>query len=147
MKGGRIPSTQTMFQPGSDSDETPVRWCGEIGRSVFVFTVSLLLVGLPIFTWFRSSVDFDVFPFSGRGWWESEVVVETGLHLVRPVYWFVSQVMVKVDFRYACAGPWHPVFLWGFGIVAVSHAITLTFLWFCGGHSFRRLISARFRRG
>lgn len=61
--------------------------------------------------------------------WEIKPFVETGRFLARPVYQFVSGFMVPIDFRYACASEWHPVFRIGFAILWLGYSAMFWMFW------------------
>jgi len=42
--------------------------------------------------------------------------------MARPAYLVVDKVMTKVDFRYACAGAWAPVYLISYWVLGIGYA-------------------------
>ena len=55
------------------------------------------------------------------------ILVETGRLLADPANLFVRHVMTKIDFSYACAGAWDPVYRISFAVIWLGYASSLAF--------------------
>jgi hypothetical protein len=97
-------------------------------RITLFLLLCALLSGFPLFTWFRATTAAEIWPRSSAPKVGPKIAVEVGRVMARPAYVFMEEVMFKVDYRYACAGAWCPVYLISYCVLGIGYAGSFAFL-------------------
>lgn len=77
---------------------------------IFLIVACLAAPALPLAAWFKGVTDSERWPPITADEIRFRPLVEIGRPLAKPACLFVNDVMPRVDYRYSCVGPWHPIF-------------------------------------
>ena len=89
---------------------------------IILIVACLAAPALPLAAWFKATTDSELWPPITADEIRFRPLVEIGRPLAKPAYLFVNGVMTKVDYRYSCAGAWHPIFRISFLVLSLGYS-------------------------